>query len=195
MIEWSSVWSGSIWTGQQSKQPNGKLFERVVRSPGSRLIFVRDGKVLLNKEKRQELGGKSDYRLPGGKVFDLNSDFQAFLTSGNDILAVSKISAAKEAHEEVGIIVDIEKLNYECTDVLGTTCTWDLIYWSCDEFMFDEKGAHFHDSEANEIEGFVWLSMGDACKLALDSTEFSESRSAQALLRYAATHGYISLHE
>ena len=93
-------------------------------------------------------------------------------------MAVSKISAAKEAHEEVGIIVDIEKLNYECTDVLGTTCTWDLIYWSCDEFMFDEKGAHFHDSEANEIEGFVWLSMGDACKLALDSTEFSESRSA-----------------
>lgn len=51
------------------------LFEKARRAPGVRLIIVKEDKILLTREYRDEI--KSfDYRLPGGKVFDKLSDYQ-----------------------------------------------------------------------------------------------------------------------
>ncbi len=44
------------------------MFETAVRSPGVRLIIVKDNQMLITKEFRGELDDY-DYRLPGGKVF------------------------------------------------------------------------------------------------------------------------------
>lgn len=191
--EWNKVWTGVIWTAQQSVQPNGAVFEKISRSPGSRLLFVKEGKILLSREKRAELGGKTDHRLPGGKVFDKNDDYQAFLSSGGNILDASRDSAAKEALEEVGMIIEPHNLVYLSTDVLGATCSWDLIYWVCSDFKEHSGGAQFYETEADEIEGYTWMPVVDACKLVLDKEQFSESRSAIALISYAASEGYVKL--
>lgn len=192
-MSWETKWKGVIWVGQQSIRPNGAIFEKVSRSPGSRLILVRDNKVLLSQEKRAELGDRIDHRLPGGKVFDTNQAYQEHLTSGQDILEASRESAAKEALEEVGLIIDPVNFTYIGTDILGATCSWDLIYWACDEFSEHSKGAQFHETEADEIQGAVWVPIIEACRMALDESQFSESRSALALIRYAQKNGLISL--
>ncbi len=54
-----------------------KTFETARRAPGVRLIFERDGKILLSREYRREIASY-DYRLPGGKVFDTLTEFKAF---------------------------------------------------------------------------------------------------------------------
>jgi len=193
MSDWETKWKGLIWVSQQSEQPNGAVFEKVSRSPGIRLIFIRDGKVLLNRESRNELDGKVDHRLPGGKVFDTNEEYQKFLGSNIDILDASRLSATKEALEEVGIIVDPSRLEYLYTDILGATCTWDLLYWACEDFSYHDTGAQFHETEADEIRGAVWVPIPEACSMVLDKEQFSESRSAIALLTVARNKGYIKI--
>lgn len=56
---------------------NMRLFEYARRPPGVRLLFERDGKILLTKEYRDE-HANFDYRLPGGKVFDRITDMKAY---------------------------------------------------------------------------------------------------------------------
>ena len=187
-MNWETKWTGKMWLAQQSVQPDGRIFERVMRAPGSRIMIVNDGKILLNREKRTELGGAIDYRLPGGKVFDTNGEYQEFLKSQQDITEASRQSIAREALEETGIIVDPLKLEYLGVDILGTTCTWDLHYWLATQFTEHIDGAQFHESESEEILGFVWLSVADAAKLALDSKQFSESRSALKIIQLEKRH-------
>ena len=177
-----------MWVAQQSVQADGRVFERVLRAPGSRIIIVRNNQILLSRENRAELGNAVDYRLPGGKVFDTNDAYQAFLTSGNDIVEVSRKSIAKEALEEVGIVVDPAKLEYLGVDILGATCAWDLHYWLATESDEHSEGPQFHESEADEIEGCEWVIYEEARSIALDASKFSESRSAAQLLRWLEHH-------
>lgn len=192
-MSWETKWEGKIWVAEQSAQENGAVFERVARSPGSRLLIVRDGSILFSREVRKELKGKVDHRLPGGKVFDTNEQYQTFLRSGDDILEASRVSAAKEAIEEVGVIVDPTDLKHFSTDILGATCSWDLIYWVCEKFSFHVDGAQYHETESDEIEGFVWVGIAEACRMSLDKEQFSESRSALAVLSYASAKGIINI--
>ena len=188
-MSWKQVWTGSIWVAEQAVQADGSVYERVRRAPGSRIIITQNGKILLSKEKRQELGGKVDYRLPGGKVFDTQAEYAAFLASGKDITEASRTSVAKEALEEVGVVAKEDELELYGVDVLGATASWDLYYWTCEQFSLHEKGAQFHGTEAAEIEGSEWVSLADAAKIALDPSQFSESRSARMLLSYVSEKG------
>jgi hypothetical protein len=45
------------------KEVGGKIFEIARRSPGVRLIILKDESILLTKERRHEYNGY-DYRLP-----------------------------------------------------------------------------------------------------------------------------------
>ena len=183
-MSWQTIWSGKMWIAQQSIQPDGRIFERMLRAPGSRIILVKDKQILLSREKRSELGGQIDYRLPGGKVFDSNDTFQEFMNTGQDIVVESRHSIAKEALEEVGMVVDPAKLEYLGVDILGATCTWDLHYWLAKEFTEHKDGAQYHESEADEIEGFVWLPFSEVKRIVLDPKQFSESRSALQIILY-----------
>jgi hypothetical protein len=58
MINFESVFEGEMWVVDQSVRPDGRVFERARRAPGGRLIIVSNGKVLLSREKRHELGGR-----------------------------------------------------------------------------------------------------------------------------------------
>ena len=120
-------------------------------------------------------------------MFDTNEAYQSFLLSGKDILQESRQSIVREALEETGIIVDPEQLSYMGVDILGATCTWDLHYWLATKFQVHPDGAQFHESEANEIMGMVWMAIGDAAKIALDPSQFSESRSALKVIQLEKT--------
>lgn len=185
-MDWQTVYEGSIWRIQQAKHQSGKTFEKAVRSPGSRLIIVRGSKVLLSREIRHELGNKTDYRLPGGKVFDTNEQYVAFLNTGNDIIEASRLSVVREGLQEVGVIIEPGSLTHAGVDVLGATCEWDLHYWICRDFVESQSGAEHDESEADEIKGCVWVEFSEARALALDSNQFAESRSARMLLSFLA---------
>ncbi len=188
MSDWKPVFNGTIWTVNQQEQPDGRVFEKASRAPGGRILIsdTKNSKVLVNLEKRRELGGAVDHRLPGGKVFDTAERYQEFLESGEDILPYAQKSIAAEALEEVGIIVPEQKLEHFHLDVLGATCEWDLHYWvyEDEEFELHQDGAQFHESESDEIVGYKWLDFDQARAAALDSQTWSETRSAAVLLRY-----------
>ena len=181
MTIWAKVFSGKIWQIQQSVQSDGRIFEKSVRAPGSRLIIVKDNKILLQKEKRHELQGRVDIRLPGGKVFDTLEEFEAF---EGDIVDASRLSITQEALEEVGIIVESEELKYLGVDILGATASWDLYYWLAEEFEVSQNGALFNESEADEIEGNFWATFDEVKQIVLEKDKFSESRSAIAVIRF-----------
>lgn len=185
-MNWKTVYEASIWRIQQAKHQSGKTFEKAVRSPGSRLIIVQKGMVLLSRETRHELGNRTDYRLPGGKVFDTNDQYVAFLESGSDIVEASRISVAREGLQEVGLIIDPKSLAHVGVDVLGATCEWDLHYWVCRDFQESDGGAQHDESEADEIKGCIWVTFDEARMLALNISQFAESRSARMLLSFLA---------
>lgn len=180
-MKWLDLFTGILWKVQQMQQSDGRVFERVIRAPGSRLIIVKDNKILLQREKRHELNGKTDIRLPGGKVFDGLEEYTCF---DGDIVEASRESIVKEALEEAGVVVSPEKLQYLGVDVLGATCSWDLHYWLTEEFEMHSDGAQFHESEMNEIEGSFWATFDEAKQIVMDRNQFSESRSAMALVRF-----------
>ncbi len=146
------------------------------RSPGTRLLIVKDDQILLTKEYREELKD-FDYRLPGGKVFDRLVEYNRFVESGGDILQVALEAAKKEAREEVGIeTIDIKHI---WTSFCGATVVWDLYYFVVSQFT-TLQAQSLEEGENIKPE---WHSFKEAKQLAL-SGKMSEDRSVAVLLRF-----------
>lgn len=156
-----------------------KMFELARRSPGARLIIVRNNMVLLSKEFRHEVGGY-DYRLPGGKVYDTLNEYNVALANGTDILEAAKTAAIKEAHEEVGI--ETTDVTHFHTSVCGATVVWDLFYFVVGEHTETEQ--HLEDGEDIYIE---WTEREKVKEMCLNGS-ISEERSALVLLKYLAAN-------
>ncbi len=153
-----------------------KKFEFARRAPGARLIIeTNSGKLLLTKEFRYELKD-FDYRLPGGKVFDLLTEYNAALASKRDISVDIEKAALKEAKEEVGIeICDIQKFS---VSKCGATVEWDLHYFILKNVVQGAQNLeHGENIEVIEVE------KEEAEKMCLDG-RISEERSAMNLLKY-----------
>lgn len=155
-------------------------FERARRPPGVRLIIqTPNGGFILNRERRHELGLEEDLRLPGGKVFDNLEDYSAFIESGGDIKNKAKLTAIKEAVEEVGIRpVDLEFIGIsKC----GATIEWDLYYFVVTRY--EEVGKDLKDTEDAEIIESRELSKEELREVAL-SGAMNEDRSVAMILKY-----------
>jgi ADP-ribose pyrophosphatase YjhB (NUDIX family) len=152
-----------------------KTFEFARRSPGVRLIIIKNNTVYLSKEFRHEMQGY-DYRLPGGKVFDTLVEFNTALSNKEDILESAKAAAIKEAREEMGIITNSIELFH--TSVCGATVQWDLYYFIISDFT--QENQNLEDGE--DIELFP-VSIDEAKSMCLDG-RIDEERSALTLLRY-----------
>ena len=152
-----------------------KIFELARRSPGVRLIIVKDNIVYLSKEFRHEIQSY-DFRLPGGKVFDTLVEFNDALSNRKDILEFAKGAALKEAREEMGIITDNIELFHK--SICGATIEWDLYYFVISDFT--QENQNLEDGE--DIELFP-VSTDEALKMCLDG-RIDEERSALTLLRY-----------
>lgn len=159
------------------------IFEKARRSPGVRLIIkTKDGKFLLNREKRHELGLEEDLRLPGGKVFDSLIQYNEFLSkqkNEKEIIKKATEAAIKEAQEEVG--VKPTEIEFLAISKCGATIEWDLYYFIINSYEEVEK--ELKETEGMEIMGTVELSE-EELKDAVLSGKMHEDRSVAVILKY-----------
>ncbi|MBI4836048.1 MAG: NUDIX domain-containing protein [Candidatus Abawacabacteria bacterium] len=172
----SIVFTGTVGEVVHMRQDNGKVFEQYRRSPGTRLIIVSpEGKVLLTKEKRQETNS-IDLRLPGGKVCDTIDQYRELRASGQDMVAIAKVAAQKEALEETGL--HIQNLALVTRARAGATVEWDLYYFLVRDYGVTEQGQKLEEGEDIQV---TWLSVAEI-KLAIASNQMQEWRSVGVLL-------------
>ena len=154
-----------------------KVFEKFVRSPGTRILAVKDKKIYLQKEVRLEVDG-FDWRLPGGKVVDSFADYKEYLIKPipeNLIIA----AAAKELQEEAGFIAKSLKILSKKT--CGATVEWDL-YFILAEEISESKDAvnHFEGEEIIEARWFPFSEVRKMCESGL----VREGRSAATIVEF-----------
>jgi ADP-ribose diphosphatase len=170
------VFSGKIGQVIHTTQPDGRIFERYCRAPGTRLVIVTpDKKLLMTRERRQETGN-IDLRLPGGKVRDTLVEYHALLASGQDIAAAAEEAAAKEGSEEVGVTVRNLRLLAKAT--AGATVEWDLYYFMTNDYEENGDGQSLEHGE--DIER-VQLTAHEV-RQAISNGEMQEWRSVGILL-------------
>jgi len=161
-------------------------FEKFSRPPGTRLIIIRDNKILLNKERRLELvlgsnnsntSSHVDWRLPGGKVFDSFDEYEQYL--GKEIPWKKIIAGArKELQEEAHL--DTNNLEIFDKSVCGSSIEWDLYYY----VARDTQEFHLSDhNEGEEIEESTWFTFSEIetmCKRG----DIQEGRSVAVLMKF-----------
>lgn len=172
------VYKGKIFeiVKQPMKAGDKKIvFEIARRSPGTRLIIVKDNQMLITSEFRSELN-KYDYRLPGGKVFDTLDEYNKHHTE--NILPFAVEAAKRECKEEVGLIA--KNIKHFVTAQSGATVVWDLLYFIVDEFEENKNGQELETGEAINIE---WKSFEEVKKLCKDGN-ISEDRTLGVLFKF-----------
>lgn len=154
-----------------------KTFEKFVRSPGSRIIAVRDNKIYLQKEARLETND-FDWRLPGGKVVDTFTEYKNYF--GKAIPESVVIAAAqKELREEAGLTS--ENITLLTKKVCGATVEWDLYYVIAkDVTTYTADHAHTEGEEVSESNWFTFEEIKKMC----EQGSIGEGRTAAALIEF-----------
>jgi len=166
-----------------------KVKDRIIRlevakrSPGIRLIIVKNNKILLTKEYRYELKFY-DYRLPGGKVFDSLKEYNQNIDK--DMMKHAIGAAKKECIEETGLIV--KNIKHFQTSKAGLTVDWTLYYFIVDKFEKNPAGQQLEHGEDIEPE---WKTFDEAKNLCLNG-KISEDRSVGILLRFLLKSGKLT---
>lgn len=189
-METTTTHTGKLWVIEQSRFVKGNktiLHEKAIRSPGVRIMAVNDGRLLLNKEYRQEHGSQIDNRLPGGSLTDDVTEWTKLKNADNSaVLELAKLAAVREAHEEAGLIVRPEDLELYAHDVNGGKSEWDLFYFHATKFGLDPDGPSFADTEEDEIIGYAFYGAEEVLDLARDNENgMKESRSARHVMNWA----------
>jgi len=151
------------------------VFEIARRPPGTRLIIIKNKKMLLSKEFRVELNDY-DYRLPGGKVFNTLEEYKNAL-SNKDILPFAIKAAKKECSEEVGIIAN--DLRHFQTAKAGANVEWDLFYFIVDNFKKSKK----QKLETGEVIYPKWKNFKEVKEMCLNN-KIKEDRTVGVLLKF-----------
>ncbi|MFA6190327.1 MAG: NUDIX domain-containing protein [Candidatus Staskawiczbacteria bacterium] len=151
------------------------VFEIARRSPGTRLIIVKENKILISKEFRSELNDY-DYRLPGGKVFDTLEEYNKNISE--DILLFATNAAKKECREETGLVA--KNIKHYATAKSGATVIWDLFYFIVDEFEENEVG---QELETGEVINTEWKSFDEVKELCKDG-KINEDRTLGVLFKF-----------
>ena len=174
--EWAAIYRGKLFEILQ----NEKGWEKASRAPGVRLILDDQaaGKILLTREFRTELDDY-DFRLPGGKVFDSLTKYEAFRNTGADILEPATTKVIDETREETGY--DITNPKFINKSTLGATVDWDLYVFAATEFTKRNDGQQLESGE--QIETDLWFSYDEVRQKILDGA-MQEERIALVLLRY-----------
>lgn len=159
-----------------------KTFEIARRSPGVRLIIVKEEKILLAKEFRDEIKGL-DYRLPGGKIFDTLKEYKDNLYE--DILSFAVDAAREECREETGL--KAKNIEYYMTARAGATVEWDLLYFIINDFEDHPSGQELEAGEDIQVE---WKSVEEILKL-IDDDFMKEDRTVGVLLKFLLNNKYL----
>ena len=155
-----------------------KVHEYGRRAPGVRLIIeTSDGEFLISKEERHSIG--SDFRLPGGKVFDSLKEYNEFLDtnpSEENFLEKAREAAIKEGEEEMGI--KATELELFSVSRCGGSFEWNLYYFIVKKY--EETRQRLEDAEKIEV---VKVSKEKLKELAF-SGQMNEDRSVGILAKY-----------
>ncbi len=171
-----SVFHGKIGEVVHTKQPDGRVFERYRRPPGTRLIIISpDKRILITREFRQE-NGKVDLRLPGGKVVDSLPELHELLDKNADMVEEAIKGAKKEAVEETGLVV--KDLKLLTVAKAGATVEWDLYYFEVKDYEEHPEGQQLEHGEDVEV---TWMGVKEL-KEAIERGEMHEWRSVGVLL-------------
>ncbi|HIA91847.1 TPA: NUDIX hydrolase [Candidatus Saccharibacteria bacterium] len=158
---------------------NGKQWERVRRPPGVRLLCLnRDSsKVILQSEYRREMKS-TDWRLPGGKMFDFAKPWMEYLEAGKDLIDMAQKKSMQEAQEEAGIIVND---NPEFLEKVIMTATFerDLYYMTSHNWELTNQHAREEGEIIHEIKEFNWSEVAQLIK----NGELKESQTIGVLAR------------
>ncbi len=154
------------------------------RPPGVRILVHNQGRYLLLKEFRSELG-RWDYRIAGGKVFENQSNHLAYLATGNDILHPVSSALINEGHEELGIDIRDSRLIRKSS--AGATIEWDLYFF---EVLSYEELPQGPKPEATELLTSEWHDHTAVLKM-IQNGDFSEDRSIGVLLQDMLQRGLI----
>lgn len=171
---------GKMFELVHETQADGRVFEVARRAPGVRVIVhdEKAHKILLTKELRKELQAW-DYRLPGGKVFDSLAEYEAFRTSGEDILAAASKKVVQEMREEAGLQVESSQFFKKST--LGATVEWDLYIFETSDWSEHEAGQQLEAGE--QVEADNWFDFDEVRKMIITG-EMQEERIALVLLQW-----------
>jgi 8-oxo-dGTP pyrophosphatase MutT (NUDIX family) len=170
------AFGGKIGEIIHTTQPDGRVFERYRRPPGTRLVIVSpDKKILVTKEHRHEADGV-DLRLPGGKVRDTLQSYQELLASGRDMVEAAAEAAAQEALQETGFIIRHPQLITRAN--AGATVEWDLYYFSVEDY---EQSPGSQELEHGEDIEVTWMTPAEL-REAIGKGQMQEWRSAGVLL-------------
>ena len=162
---------------KQPMKADGKsvVLEIARRSPGVRLIIIKDNQLLITKEFRTELNAY-DYRLSGGKVFDTLEEYERHRSQ--DMLPCALEAAKRECKEETGFIV--KNINHFTTAHAGATVEWDLFYFIVNEFENSAKGQELEVGEVISIEWKTFEEVKELCK----EGEIREDRTIGVLFKF-----------
>ena len=151
----------------------------MVRRPlGIRALIVnKKNQILLSKEFRYELNDW-DFRLPGGKVFELLEDYKVALEHDTVMESVLQ-TVPKEVLEEVGLIVDNPRLLKDSKD--GAGVIWDLYYFEIRDYRKSESGPQLEEDEV--IHGYQWYEFDEIINMC-QKNQIHEDRSVGVLLTY-----------
>lgn len=170
------AFSGRIGEVVHIEQPDGRVFERFSRPPGTRIVIISpEGKVLITREHRGETGNV-DLRLPGGKVRDSLKEYKALNDSGQNIIEAAKQAAIKETLEETGLIA--RNISFITKANAGATVEWDLYYFLVDQYEVSPGGQELEDGEDIEVS---WMTAAEI-REAIRKGDMQEWRSAGVLL-------------
>jgi 8-oxo-dGTP pyrophosphatase MutT (NUDIX family) len=172
----SVVFAGKIGEVIHTVQPDGRVFEKFCRPPGTRLIIVSpEKKILITKEFREETNS-FDLRLPGGKVCDTLEEYNQLRKSSKDMLEAAKAGATKEALEEAGLVVKNPEFITKAT--AGATVEWDLYYFVIRDYEHHPDGQSLEEGEEISV---TWMGI-DEIKKAIKLGQMQEWRSVGVLL-------------
>ena len=161
-----------------------KIFERARRSPGVRVMIVKNNSMLITKEYRTEIHDW-DFRLPGGKVFDSLQEYKFALTTEKNMLLLALEAAKKEVDEETGLIVD--NINHFATsNTGGPTVEWDMFYFVADRFHKSHDGQKL---ELGENIVCMWMDFEEVKKICLNGS-IREERTVANILKYLFQYIY-----
>lgn len=172
------VFSGKIFEiiHQEKKfKDKVKVFEIARRSPGVRLIIVKNNKMLITKEFRTE-HGDYDYRLPGGKVFDTLKEYSEKIKKHEDLMRYATTAAKNECLQETGL--DPIKIDFYQITKAGATVEWDLYYFIITDFK--QGSQNLEEGEDITVEWKTFDEVRDLCI----ANKIKEDRTVGVLLRY-----------
>lgn len=174
---WEMVYKGALLAIEKH---GSKGFERAIRPPGVRLILVNaEGKILLTKEFRSELGAH-DFRLPGGKVYDTLSEYLPVRDDADALEAAVTRAARLEAKQETGVD-EIHNLTLLAKSSAGASVEWDLYYLTGDIGAMSEQELEEDERERGIDVGFY--SKEQVLEM-LKSGDIAEDRTTGVLFRY-----------